>query len=115
MNISPLDSNSVGLTACWFGETSGSDKDYQGAATTTNARDVEVRLVYAEDESSFRGMQYIATTQKWTTEQVLSGLDGHASPACHNRQPGTVDYYMFVNQQNAVNVYWYVERLVVVR
>lgn len=106
MNISPLNADAVGLTACWFGTTSGSNKDFQGSALTTDAKTVQIRLTYAEDETTFKIMQYRATTQIWTTEQVLSGLDGHASPACHNRQPGTVDYYLFVDKQSAVNVYW---------
>ena len=108
MNISPLNADDVGLLACWYGPTSGSDKDFQGSASSTNAKDSAIRLAYASGETDFKVMSYGVTAQVWTLEQTLGNLDGHATPACHNREPGTVDYYMFVDLKSMVNVYWFV-------
>lgn len=90
------------MTAYFYGPKYGSDQDFEGAATTANAKDVRVRLAYARDESTFEILHYVANTQKWTKDQSISGLSGHTTPACYN------DYMMFVDEENAVNVYWLV-------
>lgn len=95
------------MVACWYGPTS--PQEYaEGYATTTDASRLAIRLVYAADATTFHQMSYHGDTQVWTQEETLSDLNGHATPTCYNRGQGTVDYLMFVNLQNAINVYWFV-------
>lgn len=105
MSISPLDDDQVGLVACWYGPTTANEYA-EGYATTTDASQLAIRLVYAKDETTFQQMSYQGSTQVWTSEQTLPNLNGHATPACYNRGQGTVDYLMVVDLQNMINVYW---------
>ncbi|KAJ9616634.1 hypothetical protein H2200_000353 [Cladophialophora chaetospira] len=105
MSISAMDDDHVGMVACWEGPTS--PKEYaEGYATTTDSSLLAIRLVYAQDATTFQQLRYTGDTQDWVPEQTLPNLNGHASPACYNRDEGTVDYMMVVNLQNEINVYW---------
>jgi hypothetical protein len=107
MSISPMDDDQVGMVACWYGPTSS--KEYaEGFATTTDASQLAIRLVYATNATTFQQLSYSGSTQLWTPEQTLPNLNGHASPACCNRGEGTVDYLMLVDLHKHINVYWYV-------
>ena len=107
MNISPMDENQVGMVACWYGPTSP-DEYAEGFATTTDSSRLAIRLVYAKDATTFEQLSYHGDTQLWTSEQTLSNLNGHATPACYNRGEGTVDYLMLVDLLGTINVYWFV-------
>ena len=101
-NVSPLNDDKVGMMACWAGTTSGNE----GKAEASNSQDLVIRLAYAEDATTFKLLSYTGLTQQYNTEQTLSKLNGRAKPACYNWAPGTVDYMMFVDLQNSVEVYW---------
>ena len=108
MKFSAFNSKQVGMTACWAGPTNGNEGT-AGFASTPKARDAIVRLVYADSATRFRELSYTPDNpQVYTLEQTLPDLDGHATPACYNWDEGTVDYLMFVDLKNAVNVYWFV-------
>lgn len=107
MNISPMDDDQVGMVACWHGPTSP-DEYAEGYATTTDASQLAIRLVYATDATTFQELSYQGSTQLWTSEQTLSNLNGHTTPACYNRGQGTVDYLMVADLHKKINVYWYV-------
>lgn len=102
-----MDDDRVGMVACWYGPTAP-EKYAEGFATTTNASQLAIRLVYAKDATTFQEMNYRGDTQVWTPGQTLPDLNGHATPACYNRGQGTVDYLMVVDLQNSINVYWLV-------
>ncbi|KAF7198415.1 hypothetical protein HII31_00154 [Pseudocercospora fuligena] len=106
LQISPLDDDRVGMTACWYGSETVGSASTQGLSTTLNSSDLAIRLMYAENETSFQEIVYHGDTQQWVKQQTLSNLNGHASPACNNREPGSVDYMMFLDLNNAVNIYW---------
>ena len=110
MNISPMDDDHVGMVACWYGPTSA-DEYAEGFATTSDSSLLAIRLVYASDATTFKQLTYHGDNQIWTPEQTLPNLNGHASPTCYNRGEGTVDYMMFVDLQNKINVYWFVRHV----
>lgn len=105
-----MNSDQVGMVACWYGPTKG-DEYSPGHSVSGNADDLLIRMVYAQDATTFQQISYRGDTQVWTTEQSFSNLNGAATPACYNEAPGTVDYMMFVDMDDSVNVYWCVRRL----
>ena len=87
------------------------DKYAEGYASTSDSSLLAIRLVYAQNATTFRQLNYHGSNQEWIEDQTLTNLNGHASPACYSRGQGTVDYMMFLDLQNKINLYWYVRHI----
>ncbi|KXT08284.1 hypothetical protein AC579_4610 [Pseudocercospora musae] len=95
------------MAACWYGSETVGSVSSQGLSRTSNSSDLAIRLRCAEKETSFQEVVYHGDTQQWAKQQTWSDLNGHASPACINRDPGSVDYMMFLDLNDAINIYWF--------
>jgi hypothetical protein len=109
MDISPMNDVQTGMRACWYGPTVDG-KHNIGSASTTDAHDLAIRVIYAADETTFHEMSYRGDTQVFTVEEPLPNLNAHATPACYSQRPGTIDYLMLVDLQDRVIVYWLVRQ-----
>ena len=107
LNLQAFDDDHVGMVTCWTGPTTG-EEEYQGNPKIHSASNVTWRIAYAEDANTFKTWTYGWDTQTYTEEQTLPNLNGRSTPACNNRQNGTVDYMMFMDLHNTANVYWFV-------
>ena len=103
LNIKTLDSGPVGLQVCF----------YEGPIDNVNLNGTDphsgMRLWIATSETTFAQYAWRAGLPSWVPEQSLwIDLNGHASPACYGWGKGSTTYVMFVDNQNDVQLYWYV-------
>lgn len=104
LNVKMLDDERVGLRACFYpGPIDGANLD--GTIGLAG-----IRVFAATSETTFDQLAWRSGLSKWVWEQRWMNLNGHASPACMGWGRGSVTYAMFVNEQNAVNVLWYVSK-----
>jgi len=107
-----LDADSVGLQACWYGsfygDTEKSDFPTPSGGANTVAFDQKygMHLWYADTENSFQQYGIYEDEPAWVFEHTWSGMNGHAGVGCYSWLPGSTTYAMFVNQENAVEIYW---------
>lgn len=102
LNIKVLDADKIGLDACFYAGPID-NVDLNGTLP-----DSGIRLFVATGETTFNQLAWRSGLPSWTWEQSWEDLNGHASPACYDLAGGNVTYVMFVGQQNAIELYWFV-------
>lgn len=102
------DADQVGMQACWYGNDYG-DSNYlhtplpsSGNAST----EYGMRMWYASDDNTFLQYGWRYGDKNWTAQGQFDNLNGHAGVGCYSWGPGTVTYVMFVNTDNAAEIYW---------
>lgn len=103
------------MQACWYGSDYG-DSDYDHTplpnSPTGNNGNTELRnevgmhMWYASDNSTFQQWGWRDGDDEWGYQETFTGLNGHSGVGCYSWGPGTVTYSMFVNADNAVEVWW---------
>lgn len=101
MKVKMLDDDRVGLRACFY---SGPIDGVNLNGTSSLAG---IRVFAATSENTFDQLAWRSGLSDWVWEQRWMSLNGHASPACMGWARGSVTYVMFVNDNDAVNVFWY--------
>lgn len=104
LNVSAMDSERVGLLACYFGSSSADTELSAGGG-------VGLRLWAASNATTFQQYSWNPSTN-WTYNAQWPGLNGHATPACYSWGGNSTTYISFVDLQNRVNFFWYVIVLV---
>jgi hypothetical protein len=101
LNISVFDADRVGLKAClYLGPIAGVPSDETVGHGT--------RLFVATSEGTFEQLSWYPGMESWVLEQPWHDLNGHASPACFGWGIGHTFYAWFVNAQNTIDMWWYV-------
>ena len=112
MKLKILDSDAVGLQACWYGNFYG-DADYTKFPTTNGqqntvayAPEYGMHLWFPSDATTFQQYGYFEGQTTWTFQETWPGKNGHAGVGCYSWGPGTVSYAMMLNLQNSVE-FWF--------
>jgi hypothetical protein len=110
LDISTLDSERVGLQACFY------DGPIDGVGSVSlNGTDPTsgMRIFVATSETTFAQYAWRSGLPSWVQEQSnWSGVNGQATPACFGWAAGGTTYVMFVDEENAVHLYWSVLLLI---
>jgi hypothetical protein len=64
-----------------------------------------IQAFYASDPQTIQQINWVRGTNEWTTHEQFTA-NGHAGIACYTWGPGTVQYKMYVNLKNEVNLMW---------
>jgi len=113
MNLTVLDSPTVGLQACWKGNFYG-DSDYKkfptadGQENKVPFEDAKgINLWFGSDESTFQQYAWYSNAgDTWVKLSPWLGKNVHAGVGCYSWGAGSVTYTMMVNQNNATEIYW---------
>lgn len=117
LNLTAMDTDAVGMQACWYGSFYG-DADYQGLRPTVTAdgsnatvysSDAGMHLWYAADSTTFHQYGWRDGFDHWEKQDDWTNKNGHAGVGCYTWGPGTVTYTMMVNVNNTLEI-WYVRR-----
>ena len=110
LDVSTLDSESVGLQACYYNGPIDSVGSVSLNGTNPNSG---MRLFVATSETTFAQYAWRSGFTSWVQEQSnWSGVNGQATPACFGWAAGGTTYVMFVDEQNAIQLYWSVSLLI---
>jgi hypothetical protein len=88
-----MDSPNVVFQFCW------------DALESLAAQDFGIQAFYASDPYTIQQVNWIHGTDFWSHEGSFVA-NGHAGMACYTWGTGTVQYKMFVNLHNEVNLMW---------
>ena len=102
MNIKALDADKVGMQACFY------DGPIDNVNLNGTNPDTGIRVFVATSETTFDQLAWRSGLPQWTLEQTWPNLNGQASPTCFGWARGNTSYVMFVDLQNAVDLYWYI-------
>jgi hypothetical protein len=112
LNLKAYDADTVGMQACWYGGFYG-DADYEHSPlangqpnATSPGNDVGMHLWYASDNTTFQQYGWRAGEDTWSQQQTWNNKNGHAGVGCFSWGGGTTTYVMFVNLENAVEIWW---------
>ena len=112
LNLQALDSDEVGVQACYSGFDYGAGGDYHhtplpnqsGNASLSN--EVGMHIWYASDNTTFQQYGWRDGDDTWTWQHTWANKNGHAGVGCYSWGPGSVTYVMFVNLENSVEFWW---------
>jgi hypothetical protein len=68
-------------------------------------RTAGIQAFYATDPQTIQQINWVRGSNEWTPHEQLTA-NGHAGMACYTWGPGTIQYKMFVNLDNEVNLMW---------
>ncbi|KAF2429622.1 hypothetical protein EJ08DRAFT_670910 [Tothia fuscella] len=114
LNLTAMDSDAVGMQACWYGSFYG-DTDYadlrptvtaDGSNATTYATEVGMHLWYASNGTTFKQYGWRDGQKNWEYQEDWKDKNGHAGVGCYTWGPGTTTYTMMVNLENTVEIWW---------
>lgn len=114
LNLTAMDSDAVGMQACWYGSFYG-DTDYKdlrptvtldGSNQTTYSLDVGMHLWYASNATTFKQYGWRDGQKDWEYQEDWDNKNGHAGVGCYTWGPGTTTYTMMVNLENTVEIWW---------
>jgi hypothetical protein len=70
-----------------------------------NPQTAGIQAFYATDAQTIQQINWVRGSNEWTTHEQFTA-NGHAGMACYTWGPGSVQYKMFVNLDNEVNLMW---------
>ena len=116
LNLQVFDADQVGMQACWYGNDYG-DSDYihtplpsssDGTSADPAAGETGMHLWFATSPTTFEQYGWrFGSSDGWTHQRIWTGMNGHAGVACYSwAEDSSVTYAMFVNEENAVEIWW---------
>ncbi|KAF2703845.1 hypothetical protein K504DRAFT_485591 [Pleomassaria siparia CBS 279.74] len=108
MNLAVYDVPSVGMQACWKGNSYGDAKDSDLNKFGNGVdKTIGINLWFPSDDSTFQQYVWYRNAEKWEKLSPWLGKNVYAGVGCYSwEDQSTTSYTMMVNNQNATEIWW---------
>jgi hypothetical protein len=109
-----MDSDKIGLQACWYGGSLPSDIGPTGkpiphpshADESPDLPAAGMQLWYATNATTFNQYDWRPDTRAWEFQREWNDKNGHAGIECYTQDSEETSYIMLVNLDDIVEIWW---------